>query len=394
MPKYALAFILKFYFPLLLFCEVDFAVLSPEGDLKDKAIQTLVGLNLILVIAFFNKLSKLLQFIAIATLGLFTFLAIKSYNEYGSFFIYPQVFKKALLPMGICGAYILFSQSKHYTFRYLINWIYIFIAAKIIISFALGGASLAWGSDNRVLSATDAFLLIIPLSHHFISYCQRNEKPYKTMFDLAIIFLAQHRTVWVSATLVMLIIAMKFPFIIKRLFPIVFAVSAIGFLFLSERVLSSSFLKTLSVQFEDILKYKEQGTGSWRYEQSQIFARRIPERPLLGWNFEAYELGEVMEGDWEQAKGTHIHSAYIDPMYYFGIVGLLLLWAAFYFLAIRIFKTPGNDVLFSVFAISAFVYGISYQLPLYAYFFCGLGLYYLEYLKSNSSSALSYHGRG
>jgi O-antigen ligase len=217
-------------------------------------------------------------------------------------------------------------------------------------------------------------MLLIPMIYHVISYCEGNSKYYFGLFDLLLIFGAQHRSVWIAAAVGLMLIAIKYPVLIKRTVPVIVVLFFLGLFILSQDIVSEDFQNKLSTQIEDIINYRQQGTGAWRYEQSQFFVTKIIEKPAFGWDFQAFESGDVMDVETFEEKGTHIHSAYVDSMYYFGILGLIIILGGLMLLAARFFKTNGLDLFFPIFAASILAYGLAYQLAPYTLFFCGIGL--------------------
>jgi O-antigen ligase len=128
-----------------------------------------------------------------------------------------------------------------------------------------------------------------------------------------------------------------------------------------------------------MLSPTEDNTGSWRLEQSQHYMKLFPERPLLGWRYEGYDRGEVMENEDFPEKGTIIHSQYIDMLYNYGAVGMtlnLLLLLGTLVVMYRHNRTfTTNQLVLFGFVASGLVYAISYQFPVNFWAFVGLAMW-------------------
>lgn len=376
MTKYLFSVIAKWFLPLMLFCSIDFTQLEGENAIKEYITFGLIALSCVLVFLYFNQLSKALKILTTLILLMFVALVVKSYTDYNVPFIYPHVFRKLILPLFVCAGYILVQKTGGYNIKAMVRWIYFMLFVKAILSIVTNGTlAFTWGEEgSRLLHAGEASMLLIPMIYHLISYCEGKAKINFVMFDLLLLFVSQHRTVWVAATVALVLMAIKYPVLIKRTVPVAIILFFLSIFILSQDIVSEQFQNRLSTQIEDIFNYKEQGTGAWRYEQSQFFMAKIIEKPAFGWDFQAFEAGDVMNVETFDEKGTHIHSAYVDAMYYFGVLGLLISLGSFLLLATRYFKTHNLGLLFPIFAAGILAYGLAYQLAPYSLFICGIGL--------------------
>ncbi|PMD89306.1 hypothetical protein BWI97_24875, partial [Siphonobacter sp. BAB-5405] len=101
---------------------------------------------------------------------------------------------------------------------------------------------------------------------------------------------------------------------------------------------------------------------------------------MLGWRYEGYDRGEIMENEDFPEKGTIIHSQYIDMLYNYGAVGLFLNMLLIVGTLVIMYRrnevfTTEQSTLFG-FLISGLFFSISYQLPVYFWGFVGLAMYY------------------
>ncbi len=145
-----------------------------------------------------------------------------------------------------------------------------------------------------------------------------------------------------------------------------------------------------------IAKPTEDNTGNWRYEQSLYYWSKIPEELWLGWRYEGYDRGEIMENEDFPAKGTVIHSQYVDMLYNYGVAGLLLNMFVILSTLWIIYRrnrhfTSEQAVLFAFIA-SGLLFGVSYQLPIYFWGYVGLGMYYGLKKEKNSERIKLYNG--
>jgi O-antigen ligase len=145
-------------------------------------------------------------------------------------------------------------------------------------------------------------------------------------------------------------------------------------------LLPESKLNSFMESIGGILAPEEDNTGSWRVEQSTYYLSQVPERPLLGWRYDGYDRGEIMENEDFPQRGTIIHSQYVDMLFNYGAVGLALnLLLILGTLVVMYSRNPTFSteqlVLFG-FAVGGLIYAVSYQLPVGFWGFLGLGMYY------------------
>ncbi len=271
-----------------------------------------------------------------------------------------------------------------------LSWAVIIISALYFYGQILLGKIMEYNltSESRSTSAYEAFYVMLPLLFFLIRYLKQHRIADFMGFlgSFGLIFILLHRSVISSAVFAIAIVA-GLSFVGKlsnsRL-PLGRTASTLFVLV----ILTVPFLTTLSPKKVDafleniggIAKPTEDNTGNWRYEQSLYYWGQIPDRPWLGWRYEGYDRGEIMENEDFAAKGTVIHSQYIDMLYNYGIAGLVLNLFIILTTLWMIYRrndrfTPEQTVLFAFIA-SGLLFGISYQLPVYYWAYVGLGLYY------------------
>ncbi|MEZ0486588.1 O-antigen ligase family protein [Fibrella aquatica] len=243
-------------------------------------------------------------------------------------------------------------------------------------------------SESRTTSAYEAFYVMLPLLFFLMQYLQKHRivdlMGFLGSFGLIVFLL--HRSVISSAVFGVAIVAglsimgklpgSRLP--IGRTASTLFVLALLTIPFLT--ALSPKRVDAFLENIGGIAKPTEDNTGNWRYEQTLYYWSQIPDRPWLGWRYEGYDRGEIMANEDFPEKGTIIHSQYIDMLYNYGILGLLLnLFVILSTLWMMYFRnrqfTFEQTVLFAFIA-SGLLFGVSYQLPIYYWGFVGLGLYY------------------
>lgn len=93
---------------------------------------------------------------------------------------------------------------------------------------------------------------------------------------------------------------------------------------------------------------------------------------------------------WEEGTGHHFHDAYIEIIFYFGIVGLFLKYYPLYKITkyMSLKKLSDNTRVLIVFCVSGLVFSFSYVPPLTFWGIVGVCLLYLEkdlkFIKNNA----------
>lgn len=305
------------------------------------------------------------------------------YNQYVySFFVIKR--------LAYCGLALLTLIVARRAGPLKLSWAIAIICALYFYGQIVLGKILEYGmtSESRTTSAYEAFYVMLPLLFFLIRYLKQHRIAdfMGFLISFGLIFILLHRSVISSAVFAIAIVA-GLSFVGKlsgsRL-PVGRTASTLVVL----AILTVPFFATLSPKKVDafleniggIAKPTEDNTGNWRYEQSLYYWSQIPERPWLGWRYEGYDRGEIMENEDFAAKGTVIHSQYIDMLYNYGIAGLVLNLFVILTTLWMMYRrnnqfSPEQTILFAFIA-SGLLFGVSYQLPVYYWAFVGLGLYY------------------
>jgi O-antigen ligase len=204
-------------------------------------------------------------------------------------------------------------------------------------------------------------------------------------------------------------------FNLNTLIPIVFY-STVGALVILSFVFATKpeIVDKLVHDIEDIQNYQSQGTGEWRYRQYLSYQPFIEENLLTGMRFQGFELPIQFYEHWDENTdrpyfndntGHHIHSNYIDTLFYFGIAGLFIFYVPaffYFFFQIRKKKMLNIDqVVLISFCATIFAYSYSYTWPIWAYTTVGMLAVLLEKNENSlgeevvDSEEKKYHqGRG
>ncbi len=313
-------------------------------------------------------------------------LVLESKYEYGQF-VYSYFVIKRFAYCGLAlSAYYVMDKAEPLKFDYVVYIIFGFFFINQILLGQIFSYSLT--SESRTTSAFEAFYLVIPFLYYFVLYLKEHKliHLFVTLFTFALIVFLLHRSV-ISTVVIAAGLVVGLSFVGKlaaNSLPVGRTVVVFAVLLLILAPLTSllpgnkvdGFIENLS----GILDPKEDNTGSWRVEQSTYYLGQFPERPLLGWRYDGYDRGEIMENEDFPEKGTIIHSQYIDMLYNYGIAGLainLLLIIGTLISLYSLNRTFSTEqiVLFG-FIFCGLIFGISYQLPVYYWGFVGLGMYY------------------
>ncbi len=305
------------------------------------------------------------------------------YNQYVySFFVIKR--------FAYCGLALLTFVVASRSGQIKLSWVVNIIFAFYVYSQLLTGRILQYSlnSDTRPTSAFETYYLLIPYLYFLVSYFQKNKQMdlLKALITFGMIVLLLHRSV-ISTAVVTTMLTVLLSSAGKIADSRVRVGRTVSTLFILI-ILSIPFLSALNPakvaevvdNISGILSPAEDNTGSWRLEQSQYYMSQFVERPLLGWRYEGYDRGEVMVNEDFAEKGTIIHSQYVDMLYNYGIVGLLVNLLVisstllFIYFRNRVFSLE-QAVLFS-FVASGFLFGLSYQLPVYYWSFTGLAMFY------------------
>lgn len=359
--------------------------LSP---LLDKTVSGVTLLGILTWIIGFAEYPRLYKLIASTLLLGVILLVLESKHEYDQF-VYSYFVIKRLAYCGLAlSAYYVARKALPIRFEIIIYLIWGFFFLNQIVLGQL--FSYALNSDTRTTTAPEALYLVIPFLYYLVLYIKTHQLKYLgwSLFAFALIVLLLHRSVIstaiVVATLILgLAVAGKVVADGKGL-PIGRTLAMVTLIALLSvpllRLLPENKFDSFQESMNGLLDPKEDNTGSWRVEQSEFYIALIPDRPWLGWRYDGYDRGEIMDNEDFPEKGTIIHSQYVDMLYNYGVVGLLinllLIFGTLITLATHSRVLTTEQLVLLGFVAGGLIYGISYQLPVYYWGFVGLGLFY------------------
>ncbi|MFD2937186.1 O-antigen ligase family protein [Spirosoma flavum] len=356
------------------------------NPLFDKAVSGTTLIGIFALVFFYFRFPPLYKVVAwLLGLGLIG-LILESKYEYGQFVYSYFVIKR----FAYCGlalmSYAVATQAGPLKIKYAVYLIFAFYVINQLFLGQIFTYNLT--SESRTVTSNEALYLVIPFLYYLLMYMKdrRIVDLLLVLFTFVLIVFLLHRSV-ISAAIVALVVVAGLSLIGKlstggvplgrtgATFAVLLIVLAPLMAMLPGNKVDA-FLENIG----GILDPKEDNTGSWRLEQSEYYISKIPEHPILGWRYEGYDRGEIMENEDFPEKGTIIHSQYIDMLYNYGSAGLavnLLILLGTLLVMYRKNKTFSIEqtVLFG-FIVSGLIYAVSYQLPVFYWGFVGVGMFY------------------
>ena len=318
-------------------------------------------------------------------------LMMESYATHGTWVVYLHVFSKALALFLAYGTYGYYRQRGLPPLKTLVAVLLVILLLNLGLIHPEALSLKAFLHNDRGFSATSTLLLLLPALLSLNWYLQRGNALTLGLFLLllALIVFLQHRSVWMATLMALpvnLLLLRRVPavrFSLNRVSALVLVPLTILFVGGVATVLQNpDVIKKFESNYEDITKANKQGTGSWRFKQMEAYQPLVAERPLLGWRLAGFEVPMQFydptsdEPMWDDGTGHHFHSFYMDRLFYFGWLGLLLALVPFFVQIIRrlassVPLTAETAALMSLFA-GSLVFGLSYDWPGYLYPFLGL----------------------
>ncbi|MES2733230.1 MAG: O-antigen ligase family protein [Bacteroidota bacterium] len=379
-----------------------YGVIATGGDAPtDRALTNIItAISYLVPLLLINKMNPQLRMWYFFVTGYMVVLMLESYYTYGTLFIYPHVFAKISKLYLIFFIYTIYKKYNKVGLKLVIYTIIIFFISNMILVNSQALSVSSFTSHQRGLAADEVYFLLLPCLYFFNKYLFDKKQLNLILFFvfLGFIIFFQHRTVWMStmAGLILNLILTnwrsKARFTFSTLIPIAFyltigSVVILSFVFAAK----PEIFKKLADNVSDIQNYKSQGTGSWRYEQFLSYLPYIEENILIGMRFQGFELPIQFYQQWtettevpvfEDMTGHHIHSNYIDTVFYFGLAGLLIFYIPFiiyFFTKVRKKKfLTTNQVVLLSFCTTIFVFSYSYTWPFWSYALVGLLALILE----------------
>ncbi|GAB3894592.1 O-antigen ligase family protein [Spirosoma agri] len=356
------------------------------NPILDKAVSGLAFLGIVTLVLFYidqpaiYKVAAWLLFLGVILLVL---ESKYEYNQYVySFFVIKRF---AYCGLALSACYVA-SRAGVLKIQYAVHIIFgLYIVNQLLLGQIF---SYAITSETRTTTAPESFYLIIPFLYYMVIYAQEKRiiDLVKSLAVFGLIVFLLHRSVMSSAGVAGAVILMMAGLgkissgslnIGRTLgFFALALIAALPFLGILATIKADGFME----QIAGIFSPAEDNTGSWRLEQITYYWDKIGDRPLLGWRYEGYDRGEIMENEDFPEKGTIIHSQYVDMLYNYGAVGLainlLIILGTMGVIYFRNRTLSTEQAVLFGFITSGLLFGISYQLPVFYWGFVGLGMFY------------------
>jgi hypothetical protein len=382
-------------------------ILYGDRDVAAQAMpfKVLAGITILISILNFPRYPMIIKKFLIIVVILLVIVAIESYGKYYTFFKYPHVFSKLILIFYFFLPYVYFLKNPEHRVR---NIVYLIIIVALINIIFFNSHILSMSSflqTERGLEASSVYLLLFPCLFFFNKYIEKDKFIYLISF-FAVLFLIiflQHRSVWIATT-----VALTINFLLSRnktenkikfaSLSILILILTIALMIISSLVISKNpeVIDKFSDRFSDIVNYKTQGTGGWRYAQFSSYMPFIKDNLLYGMRLEGFELpiqfyDHNNNQPWEDGTGHHIHSFYVDTLFYFGIIGLIILMFPIIIIlrmALKIKSLDNYQIGMISYVLSGIIYGLSYNLPDFYFAIVGITFasIYQNYVKENELS--------
>ena len=376
----------------------EFAFPDEDSPLLASYGLLLLGGSCGIVALCYRYLGPLMQrwlLVVVAALGV---LSLESYVGWQTWMVYPHVFAKFLVMIHVFAIYAFHRRFGPPPFGLLMSLLLLGLLANLAIYHPDALSLSAFLDNERGFASTSAMLLLLPTLYYFNQYLTRGGLLRLLTFFMgaALIIFLQHRSVWVAmgaalalnAVLLLLGRVEGARLSSARLLPMVllplFVLVSGGLVALSD----PHVVKKLEASLNDIAHPNTRGTGSWRMKQFEVYQPYLAEYPVAGMRLKGFELpvqfytlaanGGGDEQVWTDGTGHHFHSFYVDRLFYFGGLGVLLtLLVPLLVLGRRLLSRaplPPASAALAVFTLSSLVYSISYDWPLYFFGLLGLSL--------------------
>lgn len=275
-------------------------------------------------------------------------------------------------------------------------YLYVYIAVMIIygrgFSFSLQSVDMndygPFSGDSRIIHARSVLMMIIPMLWAFSRLMETKKLKFLAplLFTLTVILVHQHRSVWASAIVALLVFMLMSTHngLISTSRVAYLSMGIILFLTSTWVVLAyfaPSFTNLLTERFSEILDpTREGGTGKFREDQREIYFALFLKRPVFGWTFEGFDMPNPLVDWWPAKSGQHFHEGYMEMLFYHGIAGVLLKYWSLVYISFKAFskKLSRESIVMIAFSISGLIFSFSYVLPLVFWGHVGLCLYYME----------------
>ena len=354
----------------------------------------LAGGSLLAVAAYYRHLQGYVRTWFWVLLGCGGALALESMARWHTWAVYPHVFGKLMALLPLFGLYAFYRRFPPPPFGQLVAGLLpaLLLSLTFIYPEALSLSSFL--TTERGFSVTSTYLLLPVALLCLNRYLTANNFFSALAFLLCVVLIVflQHRTVWVCTAVAVLVnvllVALRVPTArawASRLAVLSSLGLGLGLMSGLAVVLDNpDVVRKLATSLADIEHPTTQGTGTFRLEQYRSYLPLVQERPLTGWRLEGFEVPiqfyslDSGEPIWPDRTGHHFHSFYLDRLFYFGGVGMLLVLLVPVVVLGRCLLSraplPAETAAWLAYAVTFLLFGLSYDWPAYCYGLLGLVL--------------------
>lgn len=368
------------------------------GSMADQEPEQLKYLNYALlagglasVVLYWRYMQPLVQKWFFVWVGVIVWLVLESYAGWGKWLVYPHVFNKFFVLLLTFGIYAFHRRYGLPPFRQLINVLLFVLLLNLLVLHRDSLSFSAFVENERGFNSSAAYLFVLVALFFLNRYLVQNSLFALLIFFvcLPLILFLQHRSVWI-ATIIALPLDLLFlrwakaaRFSTVKMTLLVALPAIMGALGIMTIVLDNpQVVQRFEQSIDDIANADKQGTGSWRLKQLESYVPLVAERPIAGWRLEGFDVPMQFydpssdEPMWPDHTGHHFHDFYLDRVFYFGILGVLLvLLVPFISIGRRLAQsrrmTPDTAALIAYFG-SLIVFSTSYDWSTYHFGLLGL----------------------
>jgi hypothetical protein len=348
-----------------------------------------------LSILFINSLNSFTRNWVIFIFSLLVIYMLESYYTYYSFMMYPHVFAKIMIYFLIPLAFLAYKDAKPEFLLHTAYFVVIIFFAHLLIYKTEVLSLQSFVNTERGFTAQSTYFLLLPCIFFLNVYLRDRKVLYLALFMVLLFFILflQHRTVWLSTLLALsvnflLIRKADFSFPLSAFTPFLVIPLVAGFLLFSF-VLSTNpeVLDKFVERVEDIQNVDSQGTGNWRLEQFKSYWPFIEDNLAIGMRLRGFELpiqffhAEAGIAFFDDGTGHHFHSFYVDRMFYFGLLGLVMVLPLVIYFVNKTRQThtlSAEQLTLVAYVASGLVFGISYNLPGFYFGIVGIAISYIH----------------
>lgn len=355
----------------------------------------LILLACALSMVFINRLNSFTRNWVIFIFALLVIFMLESYYTYYSFMMYPHVFAKVMIYFLIPFTFLAYKNPKPELLLHTAYFIIVIFFIHLILYKTEVLSLQSFVDTNRGFTAQSTYFILLPGIFFLNVYLRDRKMVYLLLFMVIMFFILylQHRTVWLSTLFALslnflLIRKADFSFPLSAFTPFIVIPLVAGFLLFSF-VLSTNpeVVDKFVERIEDIQNVESQGTGNWRLEQFRSYWPHIEDNLAIGMRLKGFELpiqfyhAEAGIAFFDDGTGHHFHSFYVDRMFYFGLLGLVMvLPLVFYFVnkTRQKYTLTAEQLTLVTYVASGLVFGISYNLPGFYFGIVGIAISYIH----------------